>query len=96
MPITTKLGRAMSYHEVFPPIASYYPLSTWFYKVKGQIKISRDLPYHNAYGHQICKGLLLGAPTVKVIWSFSRVVLWVTWQIEYVISPFAEDLWAKN
>ena len=37
-PIVTKAGRMVTYHKELPPIESYYPLITWYFKIITQTK----------------------------------------------------------
>ena len=38
MPMTTKLGRVVTYHETLQPIKSYDPLITWYFEIMWQTK----------------------------------------------------------
>ena len=56
-----------------------------------------NLAHYNAYYHKTCwdDDIPLGAPTVE---SYNPLVRWsceVTEEIEYISSPFAEELWEQ-
>ena len=95
--MATNLSRNVTYFEVLLPVQSHGSQFTWSLKITWQIK-NISLRYHKTYGHQACQGggIHLEAPTHKLVWFFSHMVLWRHVAIECIRFAFAKDLWAPN
>ena len=70
MPMSTKLGRVVTFHEGLSRIKSHGTL-------KSRGKLKTYLQYQSGYGHQTWQdgNLSWWTPTHKVTWQFDHVVL---------------------
>ena len=99
MPIATKLGRVVTYHEGLPPIKSHDPLITWSCKITWQTKfIITPLPkvaMTRKLGRMVTLTYLEGLLTIK---SHNALITWsckFTWQTKVIISTLRSSRLGK-
>ena len=100
MPMTTKLGRVVTYHEGFPSIKSHDPLVVWSCKITWQTKFMLTPPPEQLWTPKLagCRSQVT-LTSCYPIKSHNPLNTWscdITWQAKTIISSLSQCLWSRN